>query len=117
MNDARPTATTPVDFEKFQKTPKFQKLRRTQRSFVFPMAAFFLLWYLAYVIVAATLPEFMAIPVFGNINAGILIGLAQFVTTFVITMWYVHFANTRLDTEASELRAELEAIEAGKVHQ
>lgn len=51
----------------------------------------------------------MATPVFGVINIGLIFGLLQFVTTFGITMWYVNFANKRLDPLASELRQELEA--------
>ena len=38
-----------------------------------------------------------------------LLGLAQVVTTFAVTTWYVHFANRRLDPLATEIREELEA--------
>ncbi len=37
--------------------------------------------------------DFMATKVFGNVNVGLLLGLGQFVTTFVITGLYVRFAN------------------------
>lgn len=114
MHDAQ-SATPPgaIDYEYIQQTPKFQRLRKKQRSFVFPMTAFFLAWYLVFVLLGAFAPEFMATPVIGNINLGLLLGLAQFVTTFVITMWYVRFANTKLDPDASALREELTAIENG----
>ena len=69
------------------------------------MLALALLWYLAYVLLAGYAPEFMATPVFGNVNVGLLIGLAQVVTTFVITMVYVSYANRRLDPLAAEIRA------------
>ena len=39
----------------------------------------------------------------------LLLGLAQVVTTFAVTTWYVHFANKRLDPLATEIREELEA--------
>ena len=55
--------------------PKFQELRRTLRRFVFPMTAFFLIWYVAYVLLGAFAHDFMAIKVLGNINIGLLIGL------------------------------------------
>ena len=45
--------------------------------------------------------DFMAIKVWGNINVGLLIGLGQFVTTFVITGLYVRFANRELDPRAT----------------
>ena len=69
----------------------------------------FLIWYFAYVLLAAFAPEFMATKVWGNINVGLLLGLAQFVTTFAITGWYVWYANRKLDPIAAEIRDELEA--------
>jgi uncharacterized membrane protein (DUF485 family) len=50
----------------------------------------------------------MAIKVWGNINVGLLIGLGQFLTTFVITGIYVWFANRELDPRAEAIRAEFE---------
>ena len=50
----------------------------------------------------------MATEVFGNVNVGLLFGLAQFVTTFVITHLYVAHANRRTDPIADEMRERLE---------
>src|SRR4051794_17684689 len=108
---ASPSAASPgaVDFQQVQQTPRFRELRRRHRSFVFPMAAAFLLWYFLYVLLADYAHEFMSTKVVGNINIGLVLGLLQFVTTFTITMWYVSYANRKLDPVAAELRAELEA--------
>lgn len=114
MQDANPPEQVPVDYPAFREKPQFQRLRRRQRSFVFPMAAFFLVWYCGYVLLAAFAPGVMAVPVLGNINLGIVLGLLQFVTTFVITMWYVRFADRKLDPEARSMRHELAAIESGE---
>ena len=46
------------------------------------------------------------------VTIGLLLGLAQFVTTFAITMIYVSYANRRLDPLSAELRATLEAKDA-----
>ena len=100
-----------TDFERIQASPPFQELRRRHRSFVFPVAIGFLVWYFAYVLLAAYAYEFMATPVFGNVNIGLLLGLGQFVTTFAITTWYVSFANRRLDPAADSIRDELEAAD------
>ena len=109
-NDAQDTGTgavsAAVDFPAVQSSEKFQTLRKRHRSFVFPVLTLALLWYLAYVLLAGYAPEFMATPVFGNVNIGLLIGLGQVVTTFVITMVYVSFANRRLDPIAAEIRTE-----------
>ncbi len=56
----------------------------------------------------------MSTRVSGSITIGLLLGLGQFVTTFAITMWYVWYANHRLDPASAEIRAELEAQEAGR---
>ncbi len=72
------------------------------------MTAFFLIWYGLYVLLGAFAHDFMATKVFGNVNAGLLLGLGQFVTTFLITGIYVRFANRELDPRAAAIRAELE---------
>jgi uncharacterized membrane protein (DUF485 family) len=105
-NDAQDTEAAVVDFPAVQESERFQTLRKRHRSFVFPVLALALLWYLAYVLLAGYAPEFMATPVFGRVNVGLLIGLGQVVTTFIITMAYVAYANRRLDPIASEIRVE-----------
>lgn len=97
-----------TDFRQVQQSEQFQTLRRTHRSFVFPLTVVFLVWYLAFVIVAAFAPEFMAIQVWGNINLGIILGLAQFLTTFIITGAYVAYANRKIDPIATDLRESME---------
>ena len=91
-----------------QASPEFAELRRRLRRFVFPMTALFLAWYATYVLLGAFAHDFMATKVFGNINAGLLIGLGQFLTTFIITGLYVRFANRELDPRAAAIRAELD---------
>ena len=98
-----------TDFERAQASEPFQRLRATQRSFVVPLGIAFLLWYFAYVLLADYAHEFMSTPVFGNINLGLLLGLAQFVTTFAITTWYVSHANRKVDPLADEIRHDLAA--------
>lgn len=90
-----------------QASPQFQDLKRTLRRFVFPMTAFFLLWYAVYVLLGAFAHDFMATRVWGDINLGLILGLLQFVTTFVITGLYVRFANRDLDPKAEAIRTEM----------
>lgn len=100
-----------VDYVAFQARPEFHELKHRFRSFVFPLAVVFMLWFLLYVVLAAFAHDLMAAPLLG-MNVGLWFGLAQFVTTFAITMAYVRFANRRLDPRTVALRAELEALEA-----
>ena len=100
-----------IDFIGEQKSEEFVELRKTHRSFVFPMAIIFLLWYFAYVLLADYAHEFMSIKVWGNVNVGILLGLLQFVSTFGITAAYVSYSNKKLDPKATAIRQRLEAQE------
>ena len=114
-NDApTPDAAACVDFKQVQSTEQFQEFRKRHRSFVFPMAVAFLLWYFAYVLLADYAVGFMSIKVWGNINVGLILGLLQFVTTFGITAWYVSYSNRRLDPIAAEIRHEIEGHEFDK---
>jgi uncharacterized membrane protein (DUF485 family) len=96
------------DWEEIAASPEFQVLRHRLRTFVFPMTGLFLAWYLLYVLLASYAPSFMAIKLFGNINVGLVFGLLQFVSTFLITFLYVRFADRKLDPLAGQLRSEIE---------
>lgn len=98
-----------VDYHAVQQSPEFQQLRRTHRSFVFPVLAACLVWYLAYVLLAVYAVDFMSTRVFGSINVAMLLGLAQVVTTFAVTMWYVRWANRQFDPKAEQIRDEIES--------
>ena len=107
-----------VDYIAYEASPPFQQLKRKHRSFVIPLTLIALAWYLAFVVVAITFPDVMATPVFGRyINLGIVLGLAQFVTTFAVTTWYVSYANRKLDPITAEMRSELSKIDTGEVQQ
>jgi uncharacterized membrane protein (DUF485 family) len=105
------SAPEPRDYREAAESSGFRELQRRHRVFVFPLAAVFLIWYFVYVLLAAYAHDFMATPVIGSVNVGLLFGLGQFVTTFVITMAYVRYANRRLDPSAEAIRDELEAGE------
>jgi uncharacterized membrane protein (DUF485 family) len=94
--------------ERVQASPEFAELRSRLRRFVFPMSAAFMLWYLAYVLLASYAPGFMARPLLGNINVGLVIGLLQFLTTFAITGLYVRYADSQLDPVAETIRTRVE---------
>ncbi|MCF6508627.1 DUF485 domain-containing protein [Blastococcus sp. MG754426] len=100
---------TPEEYRAAQDSPEFVELKKRFRSFAFPMTVAFLVWYLLYVLLSTYASDFMSTQVFGNVNVGLLFGLGQFVTTFVITHLYVAHANKRTDPIADEMRERLEA--------
>jgi uncharacterized membrane protein (DUF485 family) len=109
IDDVAPRRTPSAeDFAAVQSSPQFQELRTRLRRFIFPMTALFLVWYLSFVLLGAYAHDFMATKVIGTINLGLLLGLGQFVSTFVITWLYVRFANKELDPRAASIRDYLE---------
>lgn len=96
------------EFTATQASPEFQELRSKFRSFVFPMTVAFLVWYFLYVLLSIYATGFMGTKVFGNITWGLIIGLGQFVSTFLITFLYIRFANREIDPRAEAIRLELE---------
>ncbi len=111
MSDRRTDAAPPggIDYVAVEESPRFVELKRRQRSFVFPLAIAFLVWYFAYVLLSSFAVDFMSQRVWGDITVGLLFGLGQFVTTFGITMTYVWYANRKLDPIAEEIRNDLES--------
>jgi uncharacterized membrane protein (DUF485 family) len=106
------TETTPTDkYLAVQKSEEFARLRSTLRGFVFPMTIAFFLWYALYVLLSAYARGFMDIKLIGNINVALLLGLLQFVSTFVIAWLYARFAAEKIDPLADKIRDELDAGE------
>jgi uncharacterized membrane protein (DUF485 family) len=101
---------TPVEAQylAMQASPEFQDLRRRYRGWVLPVAAASLVWYFAYVALAAYAPGFMGTSVIGNVNLGLVLGLLQFVTTFGVTALYVRHADKVLDPVSTRLRQQFE---------
>jgi uncharacterized membrane protein (DUF485 family) len=105
---AEPARPVTGDYTEVQRSPQFGELRRTHRSFAFPLTVAFVLWYLLYVLLSNYAGGFMGTKVVGNINVALVLGLAQFLTTFLIAWWYAHHAATRLDPKAEAIKNRME---------
>jgi uncharacterized membrane protein (DUF485 family) len=106
--DLVPPTPLEAKYVAVQKSPEFQSLRKRYRGWVFPVTAAALIWYLGFVILAAYAPTFMARPVWGNINLGLVLGFAQFATTFLITGLYIRYAGRVLDPASKLIREKME---------
>ena len=104
-----PPTPTEARYLAVRKSPEFQELRSRYRRWVIPVAVGSIAWYFLYVFLAAYATDFMGTKLFGNINVGLLLGLAQFVTTFAVTSAYVHYADRELDPRSAKIRSEMEA--------
>ncbi|MEU6671103.1 DUF485 domain-containing protein [Streptomyces sp. NPDC046727] len=107
---AKPQAPLPSteEFTAVQQSAEFGELRRAHRSFAFPLTIAFTAWYLLYVLLSNYAGGFMGTKVFGNINVALVLGLAQFLTTFLIAWWYARHAAAELDPKAEAIKSRME---------
>ncbi|QTD97683.1 hypothetical protein S1361_10030 [Streptomyces cyanogenus] len=91
-----------------QQSAEFGELRRAHRSFAFPLTIAFIAWYLLYVLLSNYAGGFMGTKVAGNINVALVLGLAQFLTTFLIAWWYARHAAAKLDPRAEAIKSRME---------
>jgi uncharacterized membrane protein (DUF485 family) len=96
------------EFTAVQESAEFGELRRTHRSFAFPLTVAFIAWYLVYVLLSNYAGDFMGTKLFGNVNVALVLGLAQFLTTFLIAWWYSRHAAAKLDPKAEAIKSRME---------
>ncbi|GAA3239714.1 MULTISPECIES: DUF485 domain-containing protein [unclassified Streptomyces] len=99
------------EFTEVQESAEFGELRRSYRSFAFPLTVAFIAWYLLYVLLSNYAGDFMGTKLFGNINVALVLGLAQFLTTFLIAWWYARHAAAKLDPKAEAIKSRMEGGE------
>jgi len=87
-----------------QASPEFQDLKRSYRGFAFPLTVAFLVWYFLYVILTAFARSWISTPVIGNINIALILGLLQFVSTFLIMWLYERHSSHKLDAPSEKIR-------------
>ncbi|MEO3785990.1 DUF485 domain-containing protein [Actinocorallia sp. B10E7] len=87
---------------------RFRKLKSRFRRLTAVLVVLFLGWYLLYIGLSAFAREFMARPVVGNVNVALVLGMLQFVSTFLLALGYSCYARWRLDPLAAQIRQEVE---------
>ncbi|MEU5776596.1 DUF485 domain-containing protein [Streptomyces venezuelae] len=103
-----PHAPSTEEFTEVQGSAEFGELRSAHRSFAFPLTIAFIAWYLVYVLLSNYAGDFMGTKLFGNINVALVLGLGQFLTTFLIAWFYSRHAASKLDPKAEAIRARME---------
>ncbi|MGS2587182.1 DUF485 domain-containing protein [Streptomyces hebeiensis] len=103
-----PAAPGQARFLDVQESAEFGELRRTYRNFAFPLTVAFIAWYLLYVLLSNYAGAFMGTKLFGNINVALVLGLAQFASTFLIAWYYARHAATKLDPKAEAIKSRME---------
>ena len=110
-----PKVISAAAYAEVAQSEDFGRLRKTFRGFVFPVTVAFFLWYALYVFLSAYARDFMGTKIVGNINVGLVFGLLQFVSTFVIAWWDARWASRKLDPLADEIRHRIEGSDNPEV--
>ena len=95
-------------WEETQNSPEFKDLRKRFRGFAFPLTVAFLVWYFAYVLLTAFARDFVNQTVVGNISVAFVLGILQFVSTFVIAWLYERHSSRHLDAPSESIRDTVE---------
>lgn len=90
------------------RSPGFTRLRRKFVRSTSVIAALFLGWYGFYIAMSVYGRSVMDTRVVGNINVGLVLGVAQFVSTFLLCWVRARYCRVALDPLAERLRAEIE---------
>jgi hypothetical protein len=98
---------TPEEFVEVSLSPEFQRLRKTFRGFAFPMTIAFLAWYIFYIVTATFAIDLVKTEIYGAINLGMVLGLAQFATAGLVTWAYVYFADNKIDPTTEAIRMQM----------
>ncbi|MDG4861199.1 DUF485 domain-containing protein [Streptomyces sp. T-3] len=108
-SDGSPVMPSTEAFLEMQESAEFGELRRSHRSFAFPLTIAFIAWYLLYVLLSNYAGGFMGTKLFGNINVAFVFGILQFVTTFLIAWFYSRHAAAKLDPKGEAIKSRMEA--------
>ena len=110
-----PQVFSEATYAEIERSEEFGRLRKSLRGFAFPVTVAFFVWYALYVFLSAYARDFMGTKIVGNINVGLVFGLLQFVSTFVIAWWYARWASRKLDPLADDIRRRMEGAGSTEV--
>ncbi|MET8578619.1 DUF485 domain-containing protein [Streptomyces sp. NPDC005012] len=108
LESPQPRQPSTEEYVEVQEGAEFAELRRSYRSFAFPLTIAFVLWYLLYVLLSNYAGGFMGTKVVGNVNVALVLGVLQFVSTFLIAWWYARTAAAKLDPKADAIKSRME---------
>ena len=95
--------------------PELVELERRHNRFIWPVTAFFLVYYLSLNVLAGAAPGFMGRKIFGQFTFGYLFALSQFLMAFIVAWAYTRYARRRLDPLSADLRDRLGSANSKEV--
>ena len=91
------------DWERIEQSPEFQELVHRRRSFVLPATAFFLAYYMGFILLCGYAEDFMASSVYEGLTVGYCLALTQFLMVFVLGIMYLKRADREYDPLAARV--------------
>ncbi|HWH92487.1 MAG TPA: DUF485 domain-containing protein [Baekduia sp.] len=92
-----------IDWSAIERDPDFQELVRRRRAFVVPATAFFLTWYMGFIVLTAVAPDFMGERIYEGLTVGYVLALTQFVMVLVLGIWYLRKSDRDFDPLAARV--------------
>ena len=92
-----------TDWKRIEQSAEFQELVTRRRKFVLPATIFFLVYYMAFIIVAGYAPDFMGESVYQGLTVGYCYALTQFLMVFVLGLWYLRKSDREYDPLADKV--------------
>ena len=104
-----------TDWKRIEQSAEFQELVTRRKRFVLPATIFFLVYYMAFIIVAGYAPDFMGESVYEGLTVGYCYALTQFVMVFGLGLWYLRKSENEFDPLADAVVAAAAEAEGGDV--
>ena len=92
-----------IDWEGIERSSEFQELVRRRRAFVLPATIFFLVYYMAFILLAGYAEDFMGSSVYEGLTVGYCLALTQFLMVFVLGIMYLRKADRVYDPLAQRV--------------
>ena len=102
-----------TDWQRIERSDEFRELVRRRRSFVVPATIFFLVYYMAFILLAGYAPDFMGESVYEGLTVGYCYALTQFVMVFGLGLWYLRKSEKEFDPLADKVVEAAAAAEGG----
>ena len=74
-----------------------------RRAFVLPATAFFLTWYMGFIVLTAVAPDFMGERIYEGLTVGYVLALSQFLMVLVLGIWYLRKSDREFDPLAARV--------------
>jgi uncharacterized membrane protein (DUF485 family) len=86
-----------MSLRRIENDPNYRKLVSERKSLGWTLAIITLVMYYGYIAIVAFAPSLIAVPLFGSITVGIVLGVAIILASILLTGIYVMRANAEYD--------------------